>query len=153
MSVANVYEKCLKKGLTIAFAESMTGGGLSYAITKIPGASNVFKGSIVAYNIEQKVKLLNVDSLCIETLGVVSKEVSKQMAINIQEMMQTDIGIGITGNAGPTLSDDKAGLEGYLCIYIYQEPHIFHLEFKDITREKAIEKAILFTYKELEKLI
>jgi len=153
MSVTSVYKKCLKKGLTIAFAESMTGGGLSYAMTKIPGASKVLIGGVVAYQVEQKVSLLGIDPLCIETLGVVSSEVSKQMAINVSHLMKSDIGIGITGNAGPTRSDEKADLEGYVCIYMNKQPHIFHLDFKDLSREKAIKKAISYTYEQLEKLI
>lgn len=153
MSVDLVYEKCLKKGLTIAFAESMTGGGLSYALTKIKGASKVFKGGIIAYHIDQKVKLLGIDAMLIETQGVVSESVSKQMAILVSQRMDSDIGVGITGNAGPTLSDDKAGLEVYIGIYIGKKIHNFHLDLNNLSREKAIETTISYTYEQLEKLI
>ncbi len=87
--------------LTIAVAESCTGGLLSNKITDIPGSSLYYRGGIVAYDKEVKINLLNIPPEIIEKCGIVSLEVAGSMAKQIAQIMQTDIGVGITGYAGP----------------------------------------------------
>ncbi len=88
-------------GLTIAAAESLTAGLFMSELTEISGASAVLQGGVVTYSNEAKVEQLGVEANVIETCGVVSKEVAEQMAERVREKFNTDIGIGLTGVAGP----------------------------------------------------
>ncbi|MFH1562955.1 MAG: nicotinamide-nucleotide amidohydrolase family protein [Nitrospirota bacterium] len=97
--------------LTIAVAESCTGGLLSNKITDIPGSSLYYRGGIVAYDKEVKINLLNIQPEVIEKCGIVSQEVAGSMAKEIAHIMKTDIGVGITGYAGP--EGNATGLPGY----------------------------------------
>lgn len=96
-----VLELLNKNCLTIAFAESCTGGLLSSMITDIPGASNILKESIVTYSNEAKVKYLGVKKDTIDNFGAVSKNTAIEMAEGIKKASGADIGVGITGIAGP----------------------------------------------------
>ncbi|MGM0437575.1 MAG: competence/damage-inducible protein A [Bacillota bacterium] len=96
-----LYKLLLEKNLTISFAESCTGGLISHRITQIPGSSNVFKGSFVVYSNKSKINLLNIKEKIIEQNGAVSKNTAKIMADKIKEKFNTNIGIGVTGIAGP----------------------------------------------------
>jgi nicotinamide-nucleotide amidase len=86
---------------TIACAESCTGGYLSHLITSVPGSSDYFQGSYVAYSYDIKEKALQVDKNILETQGAVSEEVVVQMAENIRKVFGTSIGISLSGIAGP----------------------------------------------------
>ena len=88
--------------ITIAIAESCTGGYISNMFTNISGASKVYERGIVCYSNTSKVELLNVDPESINQEGAVSETVAKQLANNIRNLSNVDIGIGITGIAGPT---------------------------------------------------
>jgi PncC family amidohydrolase len=92
----------LKKKLTLAVAESCTGGLVSCALTDIPGSSRYFLAGIVAYSNEAKIRLLGVSPRLIKEHGAVSKETAMAMAENVKRLTQAHIGIGITGIAGPT---------------------------------------------------
>ena len=88
-------------GLSISVAESCTGGLLSKRLTDVPGASDVYMGSVVTYSNESKERLLGIPIKLINEYGAVSEEVAKAMASSVKECLSTDIGIGITGVAGP----------------------------------------------------
>ena len=88
--------------IKIAIAESCTGGFISHMFTNISGASKVFERGIVCYSNQSKIDLLNVDPQILEKYGAVSNEVVKQLANNIRVLSNVDIGIGISGIAGPT---------------------------------------------------
>ncbi|MBN1313930.1 MAG: CinA family protein [Anaerolineales bacterium] len=90
-----------ERELLLAVAESCTGGLLSSQITDVPGSSDYFVGGIVAYSNAVKEQLLGVDRLVLEKVGAVSKEVALAMAIGVCKRLNADIGIGITGIAGP----------------------------------------------------
>jgi len=95
--------KLLKeKKLTIATAESCTGGNIAKMLTSIPGSSAYFIGSIVSYSAKIKTDFLNVSKETIKNYSVVSEQVAKEMAENIRKQFRTDIAISVTGNAGPT---------------------------------------------------
>ena len=104
------------KNLTIAFAESCTGGLASSLITDIPGSSAYLKGSVVSYTNEVKHKILGVKSETLDKFGAVSKETAKEMAVGVKHLMQTDFGISITGNAGPGKSEGKPGGLVYIAV-------------------------------------
>ena len=107
-----VVELLTEKKLTVAFAESCTGGLLAKRITDIGGASAVFRCGIVSYANEVKVNVLGVDAKIIEANGAVDAEVARQMANGVRKIVGDDIGIGITGIAGPDPSEGgkEAGL-------------------------------------------
>lgn len=91
-----------KKNIKIAIAESCTGGYVSNMITNISGASKVFERGIVCYSNQAKIDLLNIDPKIIEEHGVVSEPIVKLLANNIRILSKVNIGIGISGIAGPT---------------------------------------------------
>jgi len=96
-----VLTLCRERGLTIATAESCTGGLLGARITAIPGSSAVYRGGVVAYDNAIKTKLLAVRDASLREHGAVSEQVAREMAEGCARALATDIGIGITGIAGP----------------------------------------------------
>jgi len=96
-----VLTMCRRRGVTISVAESCTGGLLGARLTAIPGSSDVFVGGIMAYDNSVKREWLGVSDSDLEEHGAVSEEVAATMAKSVREKMKTDIGIGITGVAGP----------------------------------------------------
>jgi nicotinamide-nucleotide amidase len=92
-------EKLKAKGLTIAVAESLTGGSLAAKIVSVSGASAYFRGSVTAYSTEIKTSLLGIPPELIEKEGVVSEAVALMMAQRVRELLGADIGIGTTGVA------------------------------------------------------
>ena len=86
---------------TFAAAESCTGGYIAKRFTDLPGASRFFRGGMVTYTNEAKARLLGIDPALIEEKGAVSYEVAKAMAESCRELLGADIGIGVTGLAGP----------------------------------------------------
>lgn len=90
-----------KKKMTIATAESCTGGLISHKLTSIAGASDYFIGSIIAYAYEAKIKHLNVNPVTLEKYGAVSEECVREMVSGILETMGSDYGVSISGIAGP----------------------------------------------------
>jgi nicotinamide-nucleotide amidase len=99
-----VGETLAQRGLTLAAMESCTGGLLSDTITNVPGSSRYFRGGIVSYATEVK-EMMGVDPSIIQTHGVVSAETAAAMAAAVRQRLQADIGIGITGVAGPEPQD------------------------------------------------
>jgi len=97
----NVVKILKKKKLTIATAESITGGGLSAAITDIAGSSEVFIGGVVSYSDKSKVKFLGVSTALLKKESAVSEKVAIEMAQSIRAEMKSDFGISTTGIAGP----------------------------------------------------
>lgn len=90
-----------ERGLTIAAAESATGGLVSDLITNVPGSSDYFKGSVVAYDNEIKVRVLGVSRETLERYGAVSYQTADEMADGVRKLMNVDIGLSTTGIAGP----------------------------------------------------
>lgn len=153
MSALNVLRKCLDKGLTIAFAESMTGGGACYEMIKHAGASKVCLGGVIAYQESLKVNFLDVDFNTIHKEGVVSLGVARLMAKNISNKTKASIGIGVTGNAGPKIQDGKNGLVCFVSIYMNESFIDQELIFEDLTREEAISLTIEAIYQKLDEII
>ena len=105
IDVSNLEEVALeslrKSGKTLAVAESCTGGMLAKRLTDIPGASNMFLGGLIAYNNAIKTRLLEVSETVLTSEGAVSEATAIAMAKGVRNMMGADIGISITGIAGP----------------------------------------------------
>lgn len=87
--------------LTVSLAESCTGGHVAHMITSVPGSSDYFTGSIVAYSNDIKVRQLSVKKETLEKYGAVSEETAREMAVNVRRVFSTDIGVATSGVAGP----------------------------------------------------
>ncbi len=108
-SLEDVISALLKKNnLKLATAESCTGGLVSNLLTNIPGSSEFFSGGIVSYSANVKREILNIPKKLIDEFGVISAEVAKAMASGASECIQADIGLAVTGNAGPTSIEEGA---------------------------------------------
>lgn len=90
-----------ESGLWLAVAESCTGGLLGHLITNVPGASNYFKGGVVSYAYEVKRDILDVSMETLENKGAVSEETVMEMARGVKKIMEADIGLSVSGIAGP----------------------------------------------------
>lgn len=95
------------RNLTIAAAESLTGGMFQEYLTSIPGAGKIFEGGIVSYTNDAKANVLKVRDKTISEHGVVSSECALEMAENVRELLDADVGISFTGVAGP---DEQEGM-------------------------------------------
>jgi len=102
------------RGLTIACAESLTGGAVASALVAVPGASDAVAGGVVAYTIPAKVSVLGVDAAVIEEFGVVSEQVALAMARRARELFGASAGVGTTGVAGPASHGGKPA--GTVCV-------------------------------------
>ncbi len=91
-----------QQGLTLATAESCTGGGLSYWLTSVPGSSDWFERGFVTYSDVAKVEMLSIRRTTLETFGAVSAETAREMAEGALKHSHADLSIAITGIAGPT---------------------------------------------------
>jgi nicotinamide-nucleotide amidase len=98
---AVVLEQCRASGLKLAVAESCTGGLLGERLTNIPGSSDVFLGGVIAYHNDVKRNLLDARAEDIERYGAVSEQVALQMASGVREKLGADVGVSVTGIAGP----------------------------------------------------
>lgn len=92
----------LKRGLKLATAESCTGGMIAARITSVAGASGCFDCGVVTYSNEQKEKLLGVKHSTLESFGAVSRETALEMCMGVKKLANADIGISVTGIAGPS---------------------------------------------------
>jgi PncC family amidohydrolase len=92
---------CLTAGLTVATAESCTGGLVAHAITSRPGSSGYFVGGVVSYSNEVKSSTLGVPEETLAAHGAVSPQVAVAMASGARERLEADLGVGVTGVAGP----------------------------------------------------
>ena len=95
------------ENFTIATAESCTGGLVASRLTDLSGASNYFKGGVVAYTNEIKKLILRVEAETLEKFGAVSSQTALEMATNVREIFSTTIGLSTTGVAGPLTSENK----------------------------------------------
>lgn len=102
MLEAEIGEVLRKKGLTLAVAESCTGGLLGMRITEVPGSSDYFRGGVIAYSNTVKVKVLGVPQEVLVEKGAVSAECAQAMAEGVRSLLGVDLALAITGIAGPT---------------------------------------------------
>ncbi len=90
------------RGITLATAESCTGGLVGHVVTEIPGSSDYFVGGVISYSNEVKHRVLNVPQEILNTVGAVSPECARAMAHGVRRLLAADIAVSITGIAGPS---------------------------------------------------
>lgn len=144
----------IEKGYKISAAESCTGGMFASSIVDVADASKVLDMSFVTYASKAKVELINVSEKTINTYGVVSEEVAKEMALGVKQKSLSNIGVGITGLAGPSGgSVDKP--VGMVCfgIAINDNVYTYTKQFGNIGRTNVRKEATSFiTQKLIEHL-
>ncbi len=117
----NVVQYLVEHGIKIAVAESCTGGLLAGAITSVPGASEIFECGIVSYSERIKSQLLGLPMELIDDCGVVSETVALAMAQGVRLVSRADIGVGITGIAGPAGGSKEQPVGTVYVSVIYKE--------------------------------
>lgn len=145
-----------KAGLTLAAAESCTGGLIAKRVTDVAGSSSVFLGGCVTYTNKIKERLLGVDPQTLEKYTAVSEQVAMQMAEGVRERLGADIGVSTTGYAGPTggNENDPVGTV-YVGVSTAKGTHVTRFAFsgmrsRDYIRTLAAGRALLLVMKELE---
>jgi nicotinamide-nucleotide amidase len=140
--VENLIGNLLKsKGLVVATAESCTGGNIAHRFTSIPGSSDFFKGSVVAYSNEIKTTVLQVSPENLDNFGAVSQAVVEQMAVGVRRLLKSDVAIATSGIAGPTGGSVEKPV-GTVWISVCSEDKVISKEFRfGSLREQNIQRA------------
>ena len=148
-----IHRIMVDNDLTLSTAESCTGGNIAKMITSVAGASQFFKGSIVAYSAKVKHDILGVSSETIKKYSVVSEQVAQEMAVQCKKLLQTDFAIATTGNAGPT-TDKTDKTVGVVFVAIATPNKVLVEEFYfGQPREKVIERSSVKALEMLRKEI
>ncbi len=160
MIVKELYHKAEKTvkllkehDLTVATAESCTGGMVASYITSVSGVSDIFEIGITSYSCRIKNEILGVNKNTLEKFGAVSKETASEMAINIRRISGSDIGVSVTGAAGPDGSEGHP--PGYVFIALAAEDtlKVKLLNIDPKSRNFVRESAVIAVFKLIEQYI
>ena len=149
-----VVEKLIEKNLHISFAESCTGGLCCGTIVNVTNASKVLDVSFVTYANEAKIKFLGVSADTILSYGVVSEEVAYEMAQGVANAAGSEVGVGITGVAGPGGGTAKKPV-GMVCFgfYVNGKPATYTCRFGEIGRNQVRKSSVEFVMAKLLELL
>ncbi len=126
-----------ERGKTISVAESCTGGLIGHRLTNVPGSSDYFCGGVVSYSNQSKVDILEVSGETIKKYGAVSDETAQEMARGIRERMKSDLGLAVTGIAGPD-GGSKDKPVGTVYIGMSSAEEVFSRRYRFWGRRKQI---------------
>lgn len=135
----------LSRGATLAVAESMTGGALGGRITRVPGAGDAFLGGFITYTDDIKARLLDIDEGLLENEGAVTPAIAQAMAQSCRAKCRADLGLAITGLAGPTAPDGLPVGLTYLGLATADAVTVVERRFQGSrgeVREAAIDEAL-----------
>ncbi|MDE4190040.1 CinA family protein [Phaeobacter gallaeciensis] len=138
VDVADLIARAAKAGVTIATAESCTGGMVAAALTDIPGSSAVLDRGYVTYSNTAKTQMIGVRPQTLDAFGAVSEEVAREMAEGARARAGTTLAVSITGIAGPGGSEFKP--EGRVCFGLSaegRETHVETIEFGALGRPQV----------------
>lgn len=148
-----VVKKLIEKSLHISSAESCSGGLFSALITAVPGSSEILDEAIVTYSNNAKSKRLGVREETLQSYGAVSKQTANEMAEGIVSYASSDIGIAITGIAGPGGGTDKKPVGTvYTAICFNGKTSVYHLLIKG-NRDEVREETCRFVFERLDELL
>jgi PncC family amidohydrolase len=149
-----LVEKLIEKGYHISFAESCTGGLCCGILVNVTNASKVLDMSFVTYANEAKIKLLGVKADTILDNGVVSEEVAYEMAQGVADVANSEVGVGVTGVAGPGGGTDKKPV-GMVCFgfCINGKTVTYTKQFGEIGRNQVRKSSVEFVYQTLLELL
>jgi nicotinamide-nucleotide amidase len=150
----NLVTLLMNKGFHISFAESCTGGKACAQIVNVPNASKVLNCSFITYSNESKIQFLHVNPKTIEEYGAVSEEVAQEMAAGVVKIAHAEIGVGITGIAGPMGGTEKKPI-GMVCfgIQIHDKSYAYTEYFMNKSRNDVRDSSVEFVLKKLLELI
>ncbi|MFS8651600.1 MAG: competence/damage-inducible protein A [Caldibacillus sp.] len=143
-----------EKKLTLAVAESLTGGYFQEKVTDIPGASRWFKGGIVSYTNEVKQNVLNVREETLNREGAVSAACAQEMAANVKRILDADVGISFTGVAGPDPSEGKEPGTVFCGLALADDVKSFQFHFsgnREAIRRRAVHHGAWLALRELRR--
>ncbi len=151
---SKVVDLLIQRGWHISFAESCTGGLCCGALVDVPDASKVLDMSFVTYADFAKERLIGVSADTIAKYGVVSEEVANEMSIGAAKTAQCEVGVGITGIAGPTGATKNKPV-GMVCFGFNISGKVFSFTqyFGEIGRNNVRRKSVEFVYEKLSELI
>lgn len=149
-----VVNKLINRGFHISFAESCTGGLCCGTLVNVSNASKVLDMSFVTYANEAKVELINVNPETIENYGVVSEQVAGEMCKGVAEKAHSEVGVGVTGVAGPTGGTAKKPV-GMVCFGFYVLGNVTTrtMQFGNIGRNEVRAKSVDFVFNTLAELL
>lgn len=150
----SIVGRLIQKGWHIAFAESCTGGLAAARLVAVPNASAVLDASVITYANAAKVKYAHVSEDTISQHGVVSEEVAGEMAAGIAKNNQAEVGVGISGIAGPTGATETKPV-GMVCFGFWVDGRLSTdtMQFGDLGRNAVREKSVEFVYRKLGELL
>ena len=149
-----VVNKLIDRGFHVSFAESCTGGLCCGTLVNVSNASKVLDMSFVTYANEAKVELINVNPETIKNYGVVSEQVAGEMCKGVAEKAHSEVGVGITGVAGPTGGTAKKPV-GMVCFGFYVLGNVTTrtMQFGNIGRNEVRAKSVDFVFNTLAELL
>lgn len=149
-----VVDKLIEKGYHISFAESCTGGLCCGNLVNVTNASKVLDVSFVTYANEAKINFIGVSADTILSHGVVSEEVACEMAKGVAETAKSEIGVGITGVAGPGGGTAKKPV-GMVCFgfYVNGDVTTYTMQFGEIGRNQVRKSSVEFAFQKLLELL
>jgi len=153
LKAKKLTELLTSKNMSIAIAESCTGGLLSSSLTSIPGASSYFNCGFITYSNESKINMLNVDSQTIELFGAVSEKVAYEMAMGAGQNSKSHLAISVTGIAGPSGGTPEKPV-GMVCFGFYLDGNVTTTtQFFSGVRSEIVSESIAFALTELTSKI
>lgn len=149
-----LVNKLIEHNYTIATAESCTGGLLASKIIEVANASKVINMSLITYSNESKIELLGLNENIIKEYGVVSEEVATKMAYLVSKKANSDIGVGISGIAGPTGATPTKPI-GMVCFGFYVNGTTYSITkyFGDLGRNVVRNLSALFAIEFLNSIL
>ena len=146
-----LLQELAEKGLTLGSVESMTGGLFAGEFTSVPGSSKVFKGSVVTYASEIKERVVGVQAETINKFGVVSEEVAYEMADCGRKLLNVDVCVSVTGNAGPTC-EPGGKPAGFYCIAVATKNGVSVKSFEIHKKRNGVRNSAVLSMRDLVHL-
>lgn len=149
-----VVNKLIDKNYKISFAESCTGGLCCGKLVNVSNASKVLDMSFTTYANEAKIELIGVSDNTIKSFGVVSEQVAGEMALGVANTAKSNVGVGVTGVAGPTGGTDKKPV-GMVCFgfCVNGEVKTYTMQFGNIGRNNVRAKSVDFVFETLNQIL
>lgn len=144
-----------ERGLTLATAESLTGGAVGAALTSVPGASAVYVGGLIAYATRLKVELLGVPLEIVYGDGVVSAACARAMAAGVRTAFGADVGVSTTGVAGPDRQEGKPAGTVFVAVADARGEAVRPLRLsgsRDVIRAASVEAALALVYSRISAI-
>lgn len=150
--MTSLHQLCLDHNVSLACAESMSGGAFSASITAMENASHYFRGGIVSYSTQSKIDLLDVSPQLIESYGVYSHECVKAMTLGVRKAFNADLCVAISGEAGSQHNSLDQLHVVYSCILFHDKIETFK-DSMDGNRNDIIKKSVEMLHQRCISLI